>query len=107
MALAWVRTYRSAPTRCGSRPEMLARVALVVGVCAAAYHYSLATLWTGARQQAPLAFLAAVPAIALLVAALSLRAAEDEPNIHDRYLDYIVGIPLVTGALAVVVLLPV
>jgi hypothetical protein len=83
------------------------RAAVVIGVCAGAYHYSLSTLLGGLGLQTPLAGLGLVPAISLVIAAVSGRPAAGEPDIHDRYLDYIIGIPLLLAALAVVVVLPI
>jgi hypothetical protein len=120
--MAWVRD-RAEPTastdgsfccRAGRRTVFDAlrcgvgvRAAVVIGVCAGAYHYSLATLLGGLGLQTPLAGLGLVPAISLVIAAVSGRPGAGEPDIHDRYLDYIIGIPLLLAALAVVVLLPV
>jgi exosortase/archaeosortase family protein len=47
-----------------------------------------------------------VPAIALALAALRARPMRPEPAIHDRQVDYIVGLPLIAGALAANLLLP-
>jgi exosortase/archaeosortase family protein len=47
-----------------------------------------------------------VPAIALALAALRARPLKPEPAIHDRQVDYIVGLPLIAAALAVNRLLP-
>src|SRR6266540_3282283 len=110
--MAWVRdraVWPEAELRAatGRRRLLVLRVAITIGVCAGAYHYSLTTLMSGVGQQIPLAYLALVPAISLLVAAVSCRPSPHEPDIHDRYLDYIIGIPLVCGALAILVVLPV
>jgi exosortase len=54
-----------------------------------------------------LAYLGLVPAIALLLVVILGRRWRWEPDVHDRYVDYIVGIPLLVFALLVVVVIPV
>jgi exosortase/archaeosortase family protein len=54
----------------------------------------------------PLAYLGLVPFIALAMAASRGVIPASEPAIHDRQLDYIVGIPLVVGAVAIAYALP-
>jgi hypothetical protein len=99
---------RDHPGSDGGTPRRLAlRVTLLIGVCAGAYHYSLATLLGGVGTPTPVAWLGLAPATSLLVAAVCGPPAPNEPDIHDRYLDYIVGIPLLASALTVVVVLPV
>ncbi|HEY4024882.1 MAG TPA: hypothetical protein VGO86_00515 [Candidatus Dormibacteraeota bacterium] len=117
--MAWVRDRADQPASTGGRGvsrwlvceavrgRFALRAATVIGVCGAAYHYSLTTLLAGVGAQAPLAGLGLLPAVALLIAAASGPPATGEPDIHDRYLDYILGIPLLVGALVIVVVLPV
>src|SRR5258708_10782125 len=90
-----------------TRRRLALRVTLVIGVCGAGYHYTLTSLLDGIGPRSPAAWLAALPAAATLVAIVNWRPPDDEPDIHDRYLDYIVGLPLVLAALAVLVVLPV
>jgi len=73
-------------------------------VCA--YSYTLVTLLENAGMQTPLAYVSLVPAIALALAAVRSQPARAEPAIHDRQLDYIVGVPLITAALAINLALP-
>src|SRR5262245_58861604 len=78
-----------------------ARAALVVAICVAGYYYSLFTLLHELLLRTPLAYVGLVPPVsALLCVALAPRAA-DEPDIHDPYLDWIVGLPLLGAALAI------
>ena len=82
------------------------RITAVVICVVAAYNFSLQTLVQEMGQQTPLAYLGLVPLIALLLAVvLALRRASG-PDIHDRYLDYIIGVPLVTLAMGLVIVAP-
>jgi exosortase/archaeosortase family protein len=82
------------------------RIAAVVICVVAAYNFSLQTLFQEMSQQTPLAYLGLVPLIALLLAVvLALRRASG-PDIHDRYLDYIIGVPLLTLAMGLVIFAP-
>jgi len=83
----------------------LRAIALVV-VVAAAYNYSLLTLAGGLTLQTPLAYLALVPVIAFVLGWVQLSRIPPERPIHDRQLDYILGIGLILLAGAVAVLLP-
>jgi|GEM_PF-674192 len=76
------------------------------GVVFVAYHYSLATLVKSLDLDTPLAYIGLVPFIALGLAAVRSRPSADEPAIHDRQLDYIIGLPLLAVALAINLLLP-
>jgi exosortase/archaeosortase family protein len=79
---------------------------LLIGVVAVAYNYSLATLLQSAGQDTPLAYVSLVPAIALALAAIRARPLKPEPAIHDRHVDYTIGVPLMATAIAINVLLP-
>ena len=82
-------------------------VAIFVAVVVVAYHYSFSTLLRTLKTDTPLAYLGLVPFIALALAAARARPMKPEPDIHDREVDYIVGIPLLLGSLAINLLLPV
>ena len=75
-------------------------------IVTAAYHYSLLTLVRGLTLQTPLAYLAIVPVIALLLAWIRLAREPMLRPIHDRQVDYIVGFGLLGAALAILLLLP-
>jgi len=94
--------WHEAPARVRATIQM-AVLLVVVGV---AYNYSLSTLIQNAGLETPLAYVSLVPAIALALAAVRARPARPEPAIHDRQVDYIVGLPLVGAALAANLLLP-
>jgi exosortase/archaeosortase family protein len=78
----------------------------VVVAISIAYHYSLLTLARGLGLQTPLAYLSLVPVIALGLAWVALRREPAPLPIHDRQLDYIVGVGLMSLALAIAFLLP-
>jgi exosortase/archaeosortase family protein len=88
------------------RTNLLIRAGAVLVAIGLAYHYSLATLAKGLALDSPLAYLGLVPVGAILLAFALAAQWRSEPDIHDRHVDYIIGLPLVAGALAIVVLLP-
>jgi exosortase/archaeosortase family protein len=77
-----------------------------LAVVVVGYRYSLATLLQSLNLDTPLAYIGLVPVIALALAAVRSKPRYQEPPIHDRQLDYIVGLPLLGTALAINVLLP-
>jgi exosortase/archaeosortase family protein len=88
------------------RTRTTLRLAALLGSTTAAYHYSLISLIQSLSLETPLAYVGLVPVMALLLAALRARPLKPEPVIHDRQVDYIVGIPLLVAALAVNLLMP-
>jgi len=88
------------------RASTAARILAAVVVTAAAYHYSLSTLVRNLGVDSPLAYLGLVPFIALAMAASRGVISASEPAIHDRQLDYIVGVPLIAGAVVIADALP-
>lgn len=82
------------------------RAIALVAVVAAAYNYSLLTLAGGLTLQTPLAYLALVPVIALALGWVQLSRLPAERPIHDRQLDYILGVGLILLAGAVSLFLP-
>ncbi len=83
------------------------RIALVLTVVGVAYHYSLQTLIRSVQVDTPLAYLGLVPFIALMLALARRTPAAHEPSIHDRQIDYIIGLPLLATAVAINLLLPI
>jgi exosortase len=83
------------------------RVIAAAGLIVIAFHYSLTTLVRTLKDQTPLAYLGLVPLIALLMAAGRLWPAEGEPAIHDRQVDYIIGLPLLIGSIFFEVFMPI
>ncbi len=94
--------WHNADPRTRSRVQMAALLGSVV----IAYNYSLTTLIQNAGLNTPLAYVSLVPAIALALASVRARPVKPEPAIHDRQVDYIVGLPLVATALAANIFLP-
>ena len=82
------------------------RVLALLGLVLLAYHYSLGTLARGLALQTPLADLALVPLIALVLAWVRLRREPAPRPIHDRQVDYIVGFGLIAAAFGLIELLP-
>jgi len=91
----------SEDTRKVARRTALALLAVVL-----CYHTSLWTLMRGLTVDTPLAYLGLVPIIAAVLGYALARPSINEPNIHDRHIDRIVGVPLVLAAFASLVLLP-
>ena len=82
-------------------------IAIFLAVVVVAYNYSFSTLLRTLKSDTPLAYLSLVPLIALALAFQRVRDARSEPAIHDREVDYIVGLPLLFASLAINLLLPV
>jgi exosortase/archaeosortase family protein len=79
---------------------------VLVASVALAYNYSLETLTRGLTLQTPLAYLALVPFIAVLLGAINFRLEPRLRPIHDRQVDWIVGLMLISIAGAIDFLLP-
>jgi exosortase/archaeosortase family protein len=82
------------------------RTALALLAVLLCYHTSLWTLMRGLTVDTPLAYLGLVPIIAAVLGYALARPSINEPNIHDRHIDRIVGVPLVLAGFASLVLLP-
>jgi len=82
------------------------RAAAIVVLVLVAYNYSLMTLARGLTLQTPLAYLAIVPLLALGLAVARIRIDPPEIDIHDRQVDWIVGIGLLAATGAILVLAP-
>jgi len=87
--------------------ELKLRVTVLVVVVVAAYHYSLITLLRQISLDTPLAYLGLVPLIALLLAAAQCWLPSARPDIRDRAVDYIIGLPLLVAALSVILVAPI
>jgi exosortase/archaeosortase family protein len=80
---------------------------VVTALVVIAYQYSLGTLLSSLGQETPLSYLGLVPLISLLlIAGLIYLPGRPQRDIHDRSLDYIVGLPLLAIALLVVTVGP-
>jgi exosortase/archaeosortase family protein len=82
------------------------QMASLLGIVVIAYNYSLTTLLQLADLNTPLAYVSLVPLMSLMLAFMHAQPRQMEPAIHDRQTDYIIGIPLMVGALLVNRLLP-
>jgi exosortase/archaeosortase family protein len=82
------------------------RAAAIIGLVLIAYNYSLITLARGLGLQTPLAYLALVPIMAIGLAAARLRIEPRQLPIHDRQVDWIVGLGLLGISAAVLILVP-
>lgn len=102
----WQEKWRRRWTDASQTTRTRIQVAALLGSVLIAYSYSLTTLLQTADQQTPLAYISLVPAIALALAAVRARPLKPEPPIHDRQVDYTIGIPLVVTAVAINELLP-
>jgi exosortase/archaeosortase family protein len=86
--------------------DLVTRASSIITLGIIAYHRSLATLWRNLALDTPLAYLGLVPVIALVLGIASWRRRPFGPDIHDRQLDFIVGLPLLATALMANALLP-
>ena len=82
------------------------RLVVVVGAVLACYHSSLWSLVRGLTVDTPLAYLGLVPFVAAALGWFLSRPQRGELDIHDRHLDYIVGVPLIAVSLVSLVVLP-
>jgi exosortase/archaeosortase family protein len=89
-----------------TRWDMRARVVAMLGIVVVAFHYSIGTLVRSASVDSPLAYLGLVPLIALAIGAARARPRVGEPEVHDRYLDRILGLPLVGVSVLAMFVLP-
>ena len=92
--------------RLAAARELPLRAVAVVGLVLLAYNYSLLTLARGLSLQTPLAYLGLVPLMALGLAVVRLRTEPAGLPIHDRQLDWIVGLGLLGIVAAILILLP-
>ncbi len=89
-----------------SRTQSAVKVTALVAATVIAFHYSLTSLLQTIGLDTPLAYVGLVPLLAGGLAWLNRAPRQAEPPIHDRQLDYIVGLPLVVLAVLAEVLLP-
>ncbi|HXQ61087.1 MAG TPA: exosortase/archaeosortase family protein [Acidimicrobiales bacterium] len=94
----WSALEEKTRTRC--------KVVVLVGLVVLAYHYSLLSLVQTIGLDTPLAYVGLVPLIAAGLAWVNRRPRAVEPAIHDRQLDYIIGLFLLSTAVAAAAVLP-
>jgi len=85
---------------------MRCKIVALVGLVCLAYHYSLLSLLQTIGLDTPLAYVGLVPLIAAGLAWVNRKPRRLEPPIHDRQLDYIIGLSLVATAVVAAVVLP-
>jgi exosortase/archaeosortase family protein len=99
----------TSPSPLASEPtqrRVTVHVAVTLVAIVFAFRYSLTTIIRGVGLQTPLAYLGLVPLLGLAVAIGRMRPALDEPEIHDRQLDWIVAVPLLIVAFVILAVLP-
>ena len=74
--------------------------------CIVAFHYSLSSLGSNLSLSTPLAYISLVPVFAIALASGRAYAGSTGPDINDRQLDWIVGLPLLAAAAVILFLLP-
>ena len=82
------------------------QVAFFGVTCLVAFHYSLSSLESNLSLSTPLAYISLVPVFAIGLAGARALARPEGPDINDRQLDWIVGLPLLGAAAVVLFLLP-
>jgi exosortase/archaeosortase family protein len=97
---------RPSPALSAAVRQVSWRAVALVALVLLAYNYSLLTLARGLGLQTPLAYLALVPLMAVGLAVARVRLGLPATRIHDRQLDWIVGLGLLGAAAAILVLMP-
>jgi len=82
------------------------KVSLLVASTVIAFHYSLVSLLQTVGLDTPLAYVGLVPLLAGSLAWLNRVPRAPEPPVHDRQLDYILGVPIVGLVVAAGLVLP-
>jgi exosortase/archaeosortase family protein len=101
-----LRVWRPTGPALAAARELPLRAAALIGLVLLAYNYSLLTLARGLTLQTPLAYLALVPIIAIGLAVARLRIEPRGVPIHDRQVDWIVGVLLLGGTAAILIVIP-
>jgi exosortase/archaeosortase family protein len=101
----------SPPQRLSLRDRVLRdspalRVVIAVAAVAVAFHHSLLSLIDSLGVDSPLAYLGLVPFVAVGLAVALGRPRRGELAVNDRYLDCILGIPLLAFPLLMLAVLP-
>jgi len=86
--------------------KVRAKVAVLVGATVVAFHYSLVSLIQTVGLDTPLAYVGLVPMLAALLAWINRSSRVPEPPVHDRQLDYILGVPMVVLTVVAGLVLP-
>ena len=97
------------PSRDASRAGRLRvwpRTVVLIGCVVIAFGYSLSMTMHSLGGDTPLAYLGLVPLIALMIGFATVTPSPGDPDVHDRYLDRILGVPLLVVSLLVMLVLP-
>src|ERR1700728_4587132 len=105
-AYAWHRSSLAEWSALEEKTQTRCKIVVLVGLVFLAYHYSLVSLVQTVGLDTPLAYVGLVPIIAAGLAWLNRHPRASEPPIHDRQLDYIIGLTLVAAAVVAAVFLP-
>jgi exosortase len=105
-AYAWHRSSLAEWSALEEKTQTRCKIVVLVGLVFLAYHYSLVSLLQTVGLDTPLAYVGLVPIIAAGLAWLNRHPRAKEPPIHDRQLDYIIGLTLVAAAVVAAVVMP-
>lgn len=105
-ALRWHRATVAEWDALEPRTQTRCKVVALVVVVVIAYHYSLASLLQTIGLDTPLAYVGLVPLLAAGLAWINRAPCASEPPIHDRELDYGIGLVLIAVAVLGGVVLP-
>jgi exosortase/archaeosortase family protein len=105
-AYAWHRSTLAEWNALSGRTQAWCKVLSLVGLVAIAFHYSLLSLVSTVGLDTPLAYVGLVPFIAAGLAWINRKPRVREPAIHDRQLDYIIGLFLVATTVVAAAVLP-
>src|SRR5438270_13525530 len=71
-----------------------------------AYHFTLASFFDFLSRDTPLAYLPLLPLFCLGIAIVTAKRYAKAPPIQDRQIDFLIGVPLIVLALALITLAP-
>ena len=80
--------------------------ALIVLVSVVAYHLTLGSLIDYLRLETPLAYLPLLPIFSLGLALITAQRYRDAKPMRDRQIDWLIGIPLLLAAFALITVVP-
>jgi len=89
-----------------SRQRIWPRTFVLLVAVVVAFGYSLSMTMHSLGGDTPLAYLGLVPLVALVIGLATVTPAVGDADVHDRYLDRILGVPLLVTSLLVMVVLP-
>lgn len=102
----WRARALEAWAQAGPRTRTAVQLAVFFSAVVGAYSFSLRSLLANLGLDTPLAYTGLVPLIAVALALAQARQRPSEVSIHDRQVDYIIGLPLIAIAIAINLGLP-